>query len=895
MINSFKNWINDLQDSNIPQRERMYRLMTAIGLVALFIAFAMGLFLESNLVAPLLLLGGWIILFIVVRLTLKYNRISMGIMIIATILLFIIIPISFFTGGGLQGGSPIWFVFSYVYCALLMERPARDSFFVATTVIMAICYYVAFLHPEYIGEHTMLSAYLDSFAAIVLLSGIIVALIIFQHNSYRKKSRKSEEQKLEIMELNRAQNRFFSSMSHEIRTPINTIIGLNEMNLREKLSAEVEDNSIHIQEASRILLSLINDILDMSKIESGKMNLINAPYSVSSLLSEIVTMTWSTAKAKGLKLHIDVDKSLPSELIGDEVRIKQILINIMNNSIKYTNEGSVTLSIQYTRMEDNVALVSYSITDTGIGIKKESIPYLFSAFRREDELKNRHIEGTGLGLSIVKQLVDLMGGRVAVNSVYTKGSTFTVTIPQPIANNEEMGEFNIDNIRSNRTRQDYKQKFEAPTAKVLIVDDNEVNLLVEEKLLRDTLVNVETVTSGEACLERTLETHYDIIFMDHLMPGMDGIETLHALRAQHGGLNHHTPTIVLTANAGSDLIAMYKREGFDDVVLKPVSGEILEEKLMMNLPRELLNVTYDETPLIDDDSPIQTYSRKRPIIISCESVCDLPAKIIKDNDIELIHYNVYTDEGYFLDGKEIDADGVLAHLALSPEKRAVSKEPSVERFEEYFANLLQKAQVIIHITASKKMSHSFKNAMQAASAFDNIVVIDSGHMSSTIGMMALRAAEMANTDESPDAIIKEMSHMRQALQTSFCLNSLNYITSTGRAPRRALIMSKAFMLHPIVGIRDGVMRPLRVVFGNPEIAWIKYINSAFPDPSNIDTDVLYIAHSGLSQHDLNEIEVRVNAKISFDKIVFQKVSASSSTVFGSGTFGLLYARRGNKL
>lgn len=895
MINSLKDWLNNLQDSNIPQRERMYRLMTTVGLFALFVAFCAGMFLESNLVAPLLILTAWMLLFLLVRYTIRANRISLGIMLIATLLLFLLIPLSFFTGGGLYGGAPIWFVFSYVYCALLMEKPARGAFLFATSVVMLICYYLAYTHPEFVSTHTTLAAYVDSFLAIALLSGIIVALIVFQHNSYRRKSRHSEEQRLEILELNQAQNRFFSSMSHEIRTPINTIIGLNEMNLRENLSSEVEDNSLHIQQASRILLALINDILDMSKIESGKMNLINEPYSVANLLSEIVSMIMSSAQSKGLTLQVDADKNLPAELVGDEVRIKQILINILNNSIKYTNEGTITFSIQFTRMENNTALVSYSITDTGIGIKKESIPYLFSAFRREDEMKNRHIEGTGLGLSIVKQLVDLMDGRIAVNSVYTKGSTFTVTIPQPIVSEEVIGEFDLEKYNANRARNEYVQKFEAPTAKVLIVDDNEVNLLVEEKLLRKTQVNVETVTSGKACLERTLETHYDIILMDHLMPEMDGIETLHALRNQHGGLNRETPTLVLTANAGSDLIAMYKREGFDDVILKPVSGELLEEKLMTYLPNELLIVTYDETPQTDDNLPIQTYTRKRPIIVSSESVCDLPPQVIKARGIEIISHNIYTDEGYFLDGKEIDSNAILAHLDHSSDAKASTKAPTVEAYEEFFANLLQKAQVIIHITPSKKSSMAFKNAAQAASSFDNIAIIDSGHISSSMGMVVLRAATMADMDETPDAIIKEMSKMRTLVQTSFCLNNLNNVAASGRAPKRAIILSTAFMMHPIVGIQDGVMRPLKIIFGNRQSAWTRYVNLVFSEPSSVDTSVLYIAYSGLSQNELNEIENRVRAVISFERIIFQRVSASSSTIFGSGTFGLLFAKRGDKL
>ena len=254
----------------------------------------------------------------------------------------------------------------------------------------------------------------------------------------------------EIEMLNKAQNSFFSNMSHEIRTPINTIIGLNEMILRENVSDEVVEDAANIKAAGKLLLNLINDILDMSKFQSGRMQLLYAPYHTGDMLSDIVGMLWIRAKEKKLDFHIDVSPDIPAELVGDEVRVKQILINVINNAIKYTKEGTVSLTVQSEMKEDKLCNMIYTVSDTGIGIKTEDIPYLFSAFKRVDENANRHIEGTGLGLSIVKQLVDLMGGKITVNSVYTKGSTFIIEIPQRVEREGRVGEYNFSKTNTER-------------------------------------------------------------------------------------------------------------------------------------------------------------------------------------------------------------------------------------------------------------------------------------------------------------------------------------------------------------------------------------------------------------------------------------------------------------
>ncbi len=891
-MNRIREWINSIRETGLPAQERMYRLLVTVGLAALLLVSVVGCIIQEESTTILLLLGGFVSLAIVSFLSFRFKRTDIGIRVIVFVMVFIVVPIGFFAGG-IYGGGPIWFVFNFALVTLMLSGRERNVMLVVTFIMTVATYWYAYTHPGLVSPHSEKTAYTDSLTSVIILSCLFCLMMAFQHNAYKQKSRRAEEQKKEILELNRAQNRFFSSMSHEIRTPINTIIGLNEMNLREELSQEVEENSMHIQSASRILLSLINDILDMSRIESGKMTIVEAPYDVGEMLSEVVGMVWSNAKEKGLSFTVQVDRSIPKGLVGDEVRIKQVLINILSNSIKYTETGSVALSIGCVHRTDDKVVLTYSISDTGIGIKKENIPRLFSAFHREDEERNHYIEGTGLGLAIVKQLVDLMGGEITVNSIYTQGSTFVVTLTQPIADEKEIGEINLEGHRSAGRRKAYRQMFEAPEAKVLIVDDNEVNLLVAEKLLRETKVRTETVMSGAEALARTQEQRYDLIFMDHLMPRMDGIEGLHMIRAQLGGMNVDTPVIVLTANAGSDLLAMYQREGFDDCILKPVTGDLLEEGLLAHLPRELVTLSYDESTAVAAASPVLTHGRKRPIIITTESVCDIPREIFRERQVEVLPFSILTQEGCFLDGKEIEADGLLSYMVTTG-RVATNRDPTVGEYETFFSECLKKATQIVHITASGRMTGGFANATEATRAFDNVVVFDSGQMSSGMGVLVLYASKLVEEGSSLVHVTEELEKMKARIRTSFVLDNIKYLARAGRVPKHAVSLCEAFMLHPVVTMAGGVMRPMRMMFGNREHVWKRYLQMMFADVDRIDTGLLFITHTGLSMESLDKIRKDVEERIHFDTVVVQKVSAASACVFGTGTFGLIYAMVGDR-
>ena len=885
-----KNMIEAIRDCSRTRQERMYRLLVMLGLIGLAAGIIAGAVAGENINNLIAMTLAFVFIFGTVYFSIRYHRIQLGAVIIATLIIYFVLPFNFLTGGGIYGGAPIWFMFGVVFVCLVVEKKIKYVLIASSFFISAVCYYIAYFYPQMFVSHTIKVAYVDSFATLSIVTLITCGMILYQNAIYRSENETTKKQKKEIEELNQMQNRFFSSMSHEIRTPINTIIGLNEMILREDVSDEVAADARSIQGASKMLLALINDILDMSKIESGNMDIVPVAYDVGAMLSDIVNMIWIRAREKGLEFHVDVDQTMPSQLYGDEVRIKQILINLLNNAVKYTSEGSVTLSIQCKKQENGHAVISYSVTDTGIGIKKENIPFLFSAFKRVDEEQNRYIEGSGLGLSIVKQLAELMNGEIAVNSVYMKGSTFVVTLPQDVVDEAEIGALNLEAQHALNERKHYKQSFEAPKAHVLIVDDNDTNLMVAQKLLRDTKVNIDTASDGVECLKMTLQKRYEVIFMDHLMPEMDGIECLHEIRKQTGGLNQTTPIVVITANAGGENQMLYRREGFDGYLLKPVSGNQLEAELLRHLPKELVKRMNTGGSSGEVESPVLEHKKKLPVMISTESVCDLPQRLIDKFQIAVIPYRVLTEGGEFLDGVETESDGILSYIGEMG-KHVQSMEPEVADYEAFFAEQLTKAQYVIHIAMARHVSRGYDNALEASRAFDNVYVVDSGHLSSGMGMMVLHAAEYVANGIAVDVIVKELERVRDKVRSSFIVSNTEYLAMSGRVSARTNAFCQAFMIRPVIILKNSRMKIGAFTVGTRSYAWKKYISFALNTVREIDKRTLFITYAGLTNEELAEIEKQVRRKTAFEHIIYQKASPSISANCGPGAFGLLFVMR----
>ena len=403
-----------------------------------------------------------------------------------------------------------------------------------------------------------------------------------------------------------AKSSFLSNMSHEIRTPINAVLGLNEMILRESTDDNILSYAENVRTAGTTLLGLVNDILDFSKIEAGKMEIIPVDYDISSLLNDLVNMIHIKADNKGLVLSLEFDKDTPKLLNGDEIRIKQIATNILTNAVKYTEKGSVTFGVTYEKIPDEPDSVTlkFSIKDTGIGIKPEDIKKLFSEFERIEEERNRNIEGTGLGMNITKRLLEMMNSSLKVSSVYGEGSTFSFNIKQKVRKWIPLGDYETAYKKSPEGRSNYKEKFTAPNAKVLVVDDNHMNLVVFTNLLKHTGMKIDTAMSGDDGLKLTRGNKYDIIFFDHMMPKKNGIETLHELKAQSDNPNLATPTVCLTANAISGAREQYISAGFDDYLTKPIDANRLEDMLIHYLPLEKIEMSApDDVPDESSDSP----------------------------------------------------------------------------------------------------------------------------------------------------------------------------------------------------------------------------------------------------------------------------------------------------
>ena len=420
----------------------------------------------------------------------------------------------------------------------------------------------------------------------------------------------------EAQTANEAKGKFLAQMSHEIRTPINAVLGMNEMILRESKEQTIKEYAMDIYMAGQTLLSLINDILDLSKIDSGKMEIVPVEYDFSSLIHDLVNMTSQRAKAKNIQLEVEVDPEIPCQLYGDDVRIRQVLTNLLTNAVKYTPEGTVWLRVQ-SRKINQIVHLKFEVEDTGTGIKEEDLPKLFAEFERIEENKNRNIEGTGLGMSITIQLLSLLGSKLQVESIYGTGSKFYFELQQKIVDAAPLGDFKT-RIQQSVENYNYQPTLYAPDAKILVVDDNAVNRKVFCNLLKKTQIQVTDAQSGMECLELVQENHYDLIFLDHMMPEMDGIETLHRIKALSNFPCEETPIIVLTANAISGAKEKYLSEGFDGFLSKPIVPDKLEHMVQTMLPQALLK---EAVP--DPDCIVQESFGKNSAIVE-ESFEELP-------------------------------------------------------------------------------------------------------------------------------------------------------------------------------------------------------------------------------------------------------------------------------
>ena len=806
----------------------------------------------------------------------------------------VLFPMLFVTGGGLESGTPYYFVFGLAYVFLLLHGKELVGGLFLSFAGLFVAFYISYRNPDVVlPVHGRLYDYIDSFLAILMVGCFIGIVVQVRTLTYNREKKLAEEQKTELEQVVHSKDTFFANMSHEIRTPINTIIGLNEMILREDISDEIAENAINIQNASKMLLTTINDILDLSKLESGKMEIIPTQYEVSSMFSDLVNLIWIRAHQKELEFKVDIDPNIPSMLYGDEVRIKQVITNMLTNAVKYTETGSVTLSAKAERISPVTILFRISVIDTGKGIRKESLEDLFRSFKRVDETVNRNIEGTGLGLSISKQLLDMMGGEISVDSVYHKGSTFTIELQQDIVNSRPIGMIDFAAQKQLGNREKYKQAFVAPDAKVLVVDDNDMNRMVAKKLLRGTKAKVETVGSGKECLEKTAGETYHVIFMDHMMPDMDGEETLKALRAQTKGFCQKVPVVALTANVMANADQIYQEMGFDGYLAKPINAALLEASLLKYVPPDLIEYMSEED--LSDSGDVSavsqiTSARKRKIAITADCICDLPKELLERFQIRLMYCYVHTREGRFCDISEVSSDSLLEYLQVEGNHAHSSTAPPSE-YEYFFADMLGRAEQVIHITATTDLSGAYPYALQASKSFDNVTVIDSGHISSGHGLMVLFAAKMAEEGKSVKVICDSMKEFGNLVCSNFLVPSTESLNRNGKVNGVVHKICSALQLHPVLYMSKNKLKVWKIEIGNMRQVNRRYVKKLLHHSNDIDTRILFLTYAGCSMSQLDVILEEVKKYVDLQKIVVQKASATVSSNCGVGTFGLMFLRK----
>ncbi len=868
-------------------KERVFIVLAMTATVVNIVALVGDIIYGSDIMEIGLIILDVIIVPAVAVYGVRKNRIGLMTRLLALFLILVLIPVTFLYGGGVEGNVIPWLIFVYLYIGLMLTGAWRITMLLLHTAIVSGMFIYAYMHPDVNYALTKNIRYIDVALSVMEVGFICFVMTWFQNLMFARENEMAREETKKVEEMNRSQNRFFSSMSHEIRTPINSVLGLNEIILRQPdASEEIIKDATNIQGAGRMLLALINDILDFSKIEAGKMDIVPVNYELASVMSEIVNMILLRAEEKGLEFNVELDPSIPSELYGDEVRIKQILINLLNNAVKYTREGSVTLHVEKEAADEGNVILIFTIADTGLGIKQDVIPYLFDAFQRVDEEKNVGIEGTGLGLSIVKQLVDLMGGTITVDSVYTQGSTFTVALRQKIARADAIGSIDIKHYGNRNSGGDYKPGFTAEDARVLIVDDNDMNLMVESKLLDGTLVNVDTASSGEEALSKTLTEHYDIILMDHMMPEMDGIECLQHIRKQTGGLNNRVPIIALTANAGSEMRQLYADSGFEDYLVKPVTGRALEETLLAHLPASKITLSEDDSMGTVRLNTASSYSRKLPVAITCALTCDLPASVLERFQIDTVCYTIISEKGKYYDGVEATSDELIRYMDEGASFIAIP--PGVDEYIRFFGRILKRAHNVIYISAGAGLSPEYNSACEAARSYGNVTVIDSGTSSSAVGMLALLAQRMAARGETYEKVIAEMEIAKSRIHAAFVCDSIYYANRGTRTDALRVSLMKALDLRLFISYRNMLFHADRIHKAGSDEYIIKFMDYMIEKAGKTNIDLVVVVYTSL---DASQKEL-IRSYLTPKKVFFFRSSSVMPIYMGVGTFGMMCFENG---
>ena len=553
------------------------------------------------------------------------------------------LTVLFFLDGGKLGGVPIFFVLAIVATPCFLHITEAMIMIVLETAAYSLNVVFASLYPE--SVNAALADPGNMFLPLLIVGVILGVLCLLYTYAYRHQQERLDAAISEAKSANEAKSSFLENMSHEIRTPMNSILGMNEMILREEDRPEIKEYALVVQRSGRALLGILNDILDFSKLQDRKMEIIPVRYDLSSLINDLVNIAAEQAKKKSLNFTVNVDKEIPRILDGDEYHIRQVMLNLLNNAIKYTERGGVTVTMGYEKTGNYTILLKCSVTDTGIGIKSEDLEHIFQPFEHVESARKFSADGSGLGLSIVQKLLQLMDSELRIESVFHKGSTFSFDIKQNVIKWEPIGDYERAFMTAaSRQEKKFTQSFQAPNARVLVVDDADVNLLVFANLLKKTKIKIDTASSGVEMLQMVRMNHYNMIFLDHRMPGMDGIEAFHNMKKMTDGLNYNTPVVALTANAVLGARQLYIDEGFNDYISKPVDTVRLEQILLEYLPPDLI-IKGSDIPE-EESQPAETSASVEPEPETAPEAEQSPYRNIPGIDYDAAVTNCGTEETF---------------------------------------------------------------------------------------------------------------------------------------------------------------------------------------------------------------------------------------------------------
>lgn len=870
------------------------RFFSVISLSVLFLAF-LGLLETIPFSQKPLMIENFFLLMIITITTqvisVHFRRVELASVLLGLVLLVIVFPNIFFLNGGVYGGASIWLCTNLIYTFLMFDGKMKYVFITLDVLVDAGCYLLAYFVPDIVTPLPSRETILFDSAFTVIATGFAIGVMIkFNILTYSEKQQMIEQQKKKLEQLSDSRVNFFASMSHEIRSPINTIIGLNEMILRESREEETLAYAKNVKNAGKMLLSLVNDILDVSQMETQKMTIVQNIYQTTELFEEVIDMVSTRINEKNLEFLIHIDENIPSQMYGDKKRIQQIMLNLLTNAIKYTETGSVTLDATAEKKEDDEVVLKIAIRDTGIGIKKEDIENIYSIFKRIDQKKNQRIEGSGLGLNITKQLVDLMKGTISVDSIYKRGSVFTVSLKQKIIDETPIGDM-IQNMHHNsQTGERYRQLFEAPEVKILVVDDVQTNCMVIKKLLEKTKVSIDCVNSGKECLEFTKTKAYNIILLDHLMPEMDGVETIRELRKQTNGLCKDSVVIALSANSGSDMEEFYLNRGFDAYLEKPFDSATLEKTLLSFLPEDLIE--YRNTDVKNGEPNIHRAftKRKKRVLISTDCAAEIPNALLDKYDISVMYLYIRTERGRFVDTIEINSD-TLENYVTDTTTTASADNVSVEEYEEFFAEQLTKADEIIYISLASNSGKSYGTAVEAAKSFDHVHIIDSGQVCGGEGILVLHAAKLAMQGKTTEEIIKSVNREKNRVVSRYILPSAGIFYQNGYTGKLVMQICKLFRLHPVLQMKKSRITITGVMVGDMKRARKQLVRYTLSHKNKIDEKAVFASHVALSIKEQNELKDTISSCVSFEQLYFTRASFTVACSVGIGAFGLSYFKK----